>query len=82
MLAGGCTDLSNCYNKIEVDSIVANINFSNNHYTKTEVDYIDNELSALILNTCTITEIDTLLSGCSTITYLHDPTFNNTSSNE
>ena len=52
-------NLSNYYNKTEVDAIVANINFSNNHYTKSEVDYIDNELSALILNTYTKTEIDT-----------------------
>ena len=34
MLAGGSTDLSNYYIKTEVDAIVANINFSNNHYTK------------------------------------------------
>ena len=72
MLAGGSTDLSSYYNKTEVDAIVANINFSNNHYTKTEVDDIDNELSALTLNTYTKTEIDTSLSDYSTTTYLQD----------
>ena len=51
MLAGGSTDLSSYYNKTKVDAIVANINCSNNHHTETEVDDIDNELSALILNT-------------------------------
>ena len=71
MLAGGgSTDLSNYYNKGQVDAIVANIDFSNNHYTETEVDDIDNELSALILNTYTKTEIDTTLSDYSTISYL------------
>ena len=63
-------NLSNYYNKTEVDATVANINSSNNHYAKTEVDDIDNELSALILNTYTKTEIDTTLSDYSTISYL------------
>ena len=56
------TDLSNYYNKGQVDAVVANIDFSNNHYTKTEVDDIDNELSALILSTYIKTEVDTQLS--------------------
>ena len=56
----------------EVDAIAANINFSDNHYTKTEADDIDNELPALILNTYTKTEIDTSLSDHSRITYLQD----------
>ena len=72
MLAGGSTDLSKYCNKTEVDAVVANINFSNNHYTKAEVADIDNELSALILNTYTETEIDTSLSDYSTVTYLQD----------
>ena len=63
-------DLANYYNKTQVDAIVANINFSNNHYTKTEVDDIDNELSALILNTYTKTEVDTQLTDYATISYL------------
>ena len=54
----------------EVDAIVANINFSDNHYTKTEVDDIDNELSALILNTYTKSEIDTQLTAYATISHL------------
>ena len=71
MLAGGgSTDLSNYYNETEVDAVVANIHFSNNHCTKSEVDDIDNELSALILNTYTKTETDTTLSDYSTSTYL------------
>ena len=78
MLAGGSTDLSNYYNKIEVDAIVANIIF---YYAivakiiitlKTEVGDIDNGLSALILNTYTKTESDTSLSDYSTITCLQD----------
>ena len=47
----------------------SNIDLSS-YYTKTEVDDIDNELSALILNTYTKTEIDTSLSDYSTISYL------------
>ena len=71
MLAGGgSTDFSNYYYKTEVDAIVANINFNNNHYTKSEVDDIDNELSAFILNTYTKTEIDTTLSDYSTTSHL------------
>ena len=71
MLAGGgSTDFSNKYNKTEVGATVANINFSNNHYTKSELDDIDNDLSALILNTYTKAGIDTTLSGYSTVTYL------------
>ena len=71
MLAGGgSTDLSNYYNKTEVGATVANINFSHSHYTKSEVDDINNELSAAILNTYTKTEIDTTPSDYSTISYL------------
>ena len=65
-------NLSSYYNKTEVDAIVANMNFSNNHYTKSEVYDIDNELSALSLNTYTKIEIDTAPSDYSTITYLQD----------
>ena len=74
---GDC-DIPNHYNKIELYSLIANINFSNhynkaemdlivsnigfsNYYTKTEIDDIDNELSTLILNTYTNTEVDTML---------------------
>ena len=63
-------NLSAYYDKTEVDATVANINFSNTHYTKSEVDDIGNELSALILNTYTKTEIDTALSDYSAISYL------------
>ena len=52
---------SNYYNKIEIDAIVSNISSSNDHYTKTEVGDIDNELPTLILNTCTEAEVDTML---------------------
>ena len=51
MLTGVSTDLSNYYNKTQVDAIVANNNFS--YYTKSEIDDLDNELSTLILNTYT-----------------------------
>ena len=88
MLAGGGSiDLSNYYNKGQVDAIVANIDFSNNHYTETEMDDIDNELSALILNSYTKTENDTALSDYSTISYLQGNymtslSIRNTNSNE
>ena len=55
------SDLSNYYNKAEIDAIVSNINVSNNHYTKAEIYDIGNELSALVLNTWTKTEVDILL---------------------
>ena len=55
------SDLSNYYNKTQIDAIVSNINFSNGHYTKAEIDDIDNELPALIVNTYTKTEVDNLL---------------------
>ena len=40
--------------------------------SKNEVDDIDNELSTLILNTYTKTEIDTQLTDYTSITYLQD----------
>ena len=43
-----------------------------NLYKKTETDAIDDELSALILNTYTKTEIDTQLTDYTSITYLQD----------
>ena len=54
------SDLSNYYNKTEIDAIVPNIKFSNNHYTKAEIEDIDNELPTSILNTHTKTEVDNL----------------------
>ena len=48
-------------NKIEIDAIVYNTNSSNDHYTITEVDDIDNELSTLILDTYTKAEVDTMV---------------------
>ena len=42
------------------DTLFPNINLSN-YYTKSEVYGIDNELSTLILNTYTKTEVDTLV---------------------
>ena len=48
------------YIKAEIDSLFSNIDLSS-YYTKIEIDDIDNELSTLILTTCTKTEVDTLL---------------------
>ena len=45
------SDLSNYYNKHEIDATVSNINCSNNHYTKAEIDDIDNGLPTLVSNT-------------------------------
>ena len=53
-------DLSNYYIKAEVDTLFSNIDLSS-YYTKSGVDDIGNELSTLILNTYTKTEVDTLL---------------------
>ena len=53
-------NLADYYNKTEMDLIVPNIDLIN-YYTKTEVDDIDNELSTLILNTCTKTDIDDMV---------------------
>ena len=46
-----------------------NIDLSN-YYSKTEVNDTDNELSTLILNTYTKTEVDTQLTDYTTVTYL------------
>ena len=48
-----------------------------NHYTKTEVDDIDNELSALILNTYTKTEVDTQLTDYMTSSAISQTLMNN-----
>ena len=53
-------DLNNYHIKTEIYIISSNIDLSN-YYIKSEVDDIDNELSTLILNTYTKTEVDTLL---------------------
>ena len=53
-------DLSSYSIKAEIDTSFPNIGLSS-YYTKPEVDDIDNELSTLILNTYTKTEVDTLL---------------------
>ena len=65
----GDLDIPNHYNKSSIDTLFSNIDLSN-HYTKTEVDDIDNELSALILNTYTKTEVDTQLTDYTTLSYL------------
>ena len=63
-------DISNdTYIKTEIDYLFSNIDLSN-YYIKSEVDDIDNELSTLILNTYTKTEIDTQLADYATISYL------------
>ena len=53
-------DLSNYYIKAEIGTLFSNIDLSN-YYTKSEVDDIANDLSTLILNTYTKTEVDTFL---------------------
>ena len=51
---------SNYYIKKEIGTLFSNIDLSK-YYTKSEIDDTDNELSTLILNTYTKTEVDTLL---------------------
>ena len=53
-------DLSPYYIKTETDTLLSNICLSS-YYIKFEADDIDNELSTLILNTCTKTEVGTPL---------------------
>ena len=47
-----------------------NIDLSN-YYTKPEIDDTGNELSTLLLNTYTKTEVDTQLTDYVTISHLH-----------
>ena len=61
--------LSNYYIKAEIGTLFSNIGLSN-YYTKSEIDDIDNELSTLVLNTYTETEVDTQLTDYATISYL------------
>ena len=49
---------SDIYMKTEIDTLFSNIDLIN-YYIRNEVDDIDNELSTLILNTYTKTEIET-----------------------
>ena len=44
-----------------MDLMVSNIDLSD-YYTETEIDDLDNELSTLVLNTYTKTEVDTQLT--------------------
>ena len=60
---------ANYYDKVATDSLFSNIDLSN-YYSKIEVDDIDNELSTLIFNTYTKTEVDTHLTDYTTITCL------------
>ena len=62
---------TNHYDKVATDSLFPNIDLSN-YYSKIEVGDIDNELSTLILNTYTKTEIDTQLTDYTTITDLQN----------
>ena len=66
----GDLDIPNFYNKTELDSLLANINPNidlSNYYTKTEIDDLDNELSTLILDTYTKTEVDTQFADYMTL---------------
>ena len=57
---------NNYYTRAESDALFANIDLSN-YYNKAEIDAIDDELTSLILNTCTKTEVDNLLTGSENI---------------
>ena len=60
---------ANYYDKVATDSLLSNIDLSS-YYSKIEVDYKDNELSTLILNTYTTTETASQLTYYTTIVYL------------
>ena len=66
--------ISNIYNdiyiKTEIETLLSNIDLIN-YYTKTEIDDLDNELSALIFNTYNKREIDTFLTYYYNIEYLN-----------
>ena len=53
-------DLSSYYIKTGIDKLFPNIDLSS-YYTNPEADDIDNGLATSILNTCTKTEVDTLV---------------------
>ena len=59
-----------------MDFIVSYID-SNNYYTKTEIHDLGNELSTLILNTYTKTEIDTQLTDYMTTLSITETLINN-----
>ena len=52
---------ANYYDKVATDSLFSNLDLSN-YCTKIEIDGTDHELSTLILNTYTKTEIDSQLA--------------------
>ena len=54
---------------VTTDSLISNIDLSN-YYNNIEVDDIDYELSTLVLNTYTKTEVDSQLTDYTTITQL------------
>ena len=60
---------ANYYDKVATDSLFSNIDVIS-YYTRSEVDAIDDELSSLILNICTKAEIDSQLTGYTTVAYL------------
>ena len=60
---------ANYYDKAATGSLFSNIDLSS-YYTKIEIGDIDNELSALILNTYTKAEIDSQLTYYATPTHL------------
>ena len=79
----GDLDIPNYYNTTSIDNLVSNIyntfydkpyidSLIDNYYDNTYIDNLDNELSALILNTYTKTEVDTLLTNYYDITYLNN----------
>ena len=60
---------ANYYDKVATDYLFSNIDLSN-YCAKIEIDDIDNELFALILNAYTQTEIDSQLTDYTKIAYL------------
>ena len=68
------TLVPNIYNDIyikpEIDTLFSNVDLSN-HYTKTEIDDLDNELLTLVLNTYNKSETDTFFTDYCNIGYLN-----------
>ena len=71
-------DSSSYYIETEIGTLFSNIDLSS-YYTKSEVDGIGNELSTLILNACTQTEVDNLLyASYTSISFIVDNFYSKT----
>ena len=75
LIADICND---SYSTTEIDILCSNIELSN-YYTKSDVDDIDNDLSTLLLNSYTKTEIDTFVhTNYTSLSFIVENFYSNT----